>query len=181
MSAPRKRKIQRYGWIPDLPDQRDYVYAAPAALVPLPPRVDLRTGCPPVYLQGELGSCTAQAIAAAIEFNQKKQTQTDTFTPSRLFIYYNERVIEGTVDEDSGAMLRDGIKSVARQGAPHESLWPYKIPQFRTKPAAAAYRDAAKHQAVLYQRVPRTLAQFRGCLRSEEHTSELQSLRHLVC
>jgi len=167
MPAPRKLKIQRYGWIPDLPDQRDYVFAAPpAALEALPPSVDLRPGCPPVFEQGDLGSCTAQAIAAAIQFDQKKQAQADSFTPSRLFIYYNERVIEGTVNEDSGAMLRDGIKSVAKQGAPHETLWPYTLAKFRTKPAAAAYRDAAKHQAVRYQRVPRTLDQFRGCLAS---------------
>jgi C1A family cysteine protease len=167
MPAPRKLKIQRYGWIPDLPDQRDRVFATPVAtLEALPPRIDLRPGCPPVYEQGDLGSCTAQAIAAAIEFDQQKQAQTDGFTPSRLFIYYNERVIEGTVDEDSGAMLRDGIKSVAKQGAPHETLWPYTIPKFRTKPTGAAYRDAEKHQALLYQRVPRTLAQFKGCLAS---------------
>ena len=164
MTAPRKLKIKRYGWIPDLPDTRDYVFAAPPALEAIPRRADLRPGCPAVYSQGDLGSCTAQAIAAALEFDQRKQAQADAFTPSRLFIYYNERVIEGTVDEDSGAMLRDGIKSVSKQGAPHETLWPYKIPKFRTKPTAPAYRDAGNHQAVLYQRVPRTLDQFKGCL-----------------
>src|SRR5262249_7906168 len=167
MAAPRKLKIRRYGWIPDLPDHRDFVFAAPAAAVEaLPARTDLRPGCPPVYDQKDLGSCTAQAIAAALEFDQRKQTQTDAFTPSRLFIYYNERVIEGTVREDSGAMLRDGIKSVAKQGAPHETLWPYLVRKFRAKPPAAAYRDAGKHQALLYQRVPRTLEQFKGCLAS---------------
>src|SRR5207248_2380908 len=145
MPAPRKTKIQRYGWIPDLPDRRDRVFAAPAAtLLALPEHVDLRRGCPPVYNQGELGSCTAQAIAAAVQFDQAKQAQSDVFTPSRLFIYYNERVIEGTTDEDSGAMLRDGIKSVARLGAPHETLWPYVIPRFRARPSGAAYRDGER-------------------------------------
>lgn len=164
-AAPRKTKIQRYGWIPDLPDRRDYMFAAaPATVAALPPRTDLRAGCPSVYDQGDLGSCTAQAIAAAVQFDQVKQAQSDTFTPSRLFIYYNERAIEGTVDEDSGAMLRDGIKSVAKQGAPHETIWPYVIPKFRTRPPAAAYRDGERHQAVRYQRVPRALDQFRGCL-----------------
>ena len=161
----RTRKIKRYGWIPDLPDSRDRPFAAPSAtLGALPPRVDLRAQCPPVYDQGTLGSCTANAIAGALQFDELKQRQADAFTPSRLFIYYNERVIEGTVDEDAGAMLRDGIKSVARQGAPHEAVWPYRITKFRDKPNAAAYKDAANHQAVLYQRVPRTLDQMKGCL-----------------
>lgn len=165
MPAPRKTKIQRYGWIPDLPDRRDRVFAAPAATVAsLPPRLDLRPSCPPVYDQGALGSCTAQAIAAALQFDQAKQAQRDAFTPSRLFIYYNERSIEGTVDEDAGAMLRDGIKSVAKQGAPHETIWPYLIPKFRSKPSPAAYRDGSRHQALLYQRVPRLLEQLQGCL-----------------
>ena len=159
------RRIKRFGWIPDLPDQRDHVYAAPAQIGPLPASVDLRPACPPVYDQGQLGSCTANAIGAALEFDQMKQ-QTDVFTPSRLFIYYSERVMEGTVDEDSGAMIRDGIKSVAKQGAPHEKIWPYVIAKFRTKPSAAAYRDAKKHQAVLYQRVAQTPDQLKGCLAS---------------
>ena len=154
-----------YGWIPDLPDRRDFVYAAPLARLPkLPAKVDLRSGCPPVYDQGALGSCTANAIGAALEFGQMKQGQADIFVPSRLFIYYNERVIEGTVDEDSGAMIRDGVKSVAKLGAPHEQLWPYVIAKFRTKPSKPAYTDAERHQAILYQRVSRTITQMKGCL-----------------
>ena len=66
--------IQRYGWLPDLPDQRDHMYAAPAEfLTALPTNEDLRPGCPPVYDQGQLGSCTANAIGGAIEFEQMKQ------------------------------------------------------------------------------------------------------------
>src|SRR6202521_2528831 len=114
MTEPRK--IARYGWIPDLPDDRDHLYAAPPAfLSALPPHADLRAQCPGVYDQGQLGSCTANAIGGAIEFDRLKQSLPD-FVPSRLFIYYNERVIEGTVDMDSGAMIRDGIKRVAQTG-----------------------------------------------------------------
>src|SRR3984893_6029683 len=113
MTEPRK--IARYGWIPDLPDERDHIYAAPPQfLSALPPATDLRPQCPPVYDQGMLGSCTANAIGGAIEFDRLKQQLPD-FVPSRLFIYYNERVIEGTVDLDAGAMIRDGIQSVQRQ------------------------------------------------------------------
>src|SRR6266545_3366242 len=165
MAQPVRRKTKRYGWLPDLPDQRDRIFSAPSAtLRALPPRVDMRAQNPPIYDQGQLGSCTAQAIAGVLEFDQAKQQQADAFTPSRLFIYYNERAIEGTVEEDSGAMLRDGIKSVAKLGAPHETLWPYVIPKFRARPTAAAFRDGERHQALLYQRVPRALEQFKACL-----------------
>src|SRR5260221_14465919 len=124
----------------------------------------MRPQNPPIYDQGQLGSCTAQAIAAALEFDQAKQPQADVFIPSRLFIYYNERVIEGTVDEDSGAMLRDCIKSVAKQGGPHETLWPYAVSRFRQRPVAAVYKDGARHEAILYQRLPQSIDQLKGCL-----------------
>ena len=57
--------------------------------------------CPPVYDQGQLGSCTGNAIAGAVQFDREKQKLKPDFVPSRLFIYYGERVIEGTVDSDS--------------------------------------------------------------------------------
>jgi C1A family cysteine protease len=165
MPTTNSRRRRRYGWIPDLPDRRDRLFAArPEALGALPPRVDLRSACPAVYDQGRLGSCTANAIAAAVQFDQARQALRDVFTPSRLFIYYNERALEGTVDYDSGAMLRDGIKSVSNLGAPHEALWPYVIARFRTRPSPAAFRDGARHEAVLYQRLPHILEQLKACL-----------------
>src|SRR5947209_20497876 len=145
-----ERKIKGYGWSPDIPDGRDLMYAAPPEVVTqLPAVVDLRNQCPGVYDQGQLGSCTANAIGAALEFDQMKQ-QERAFTPSRLFIYYNERVIEGTVESDSGAQIRDGVKSVNKQGAPPETEWQYDIAKFRDKPPKNAYDDATRHQAILY-------------------------------
>jgi C1A family cysteine protease len=164
MTEPRK--IARYGWIPDLPDQRDHMYAAPPAfLTALPPSADLRPQCPGVYDQGQLGSCTANAIGAAIEFDRLKQKLPD-LVPSRLFIYYNERVIEGTVHSDSGAQIRDGIKTVASQGVCPEPEWPYDISKFTTKPSAKAYKDAIADRAVSYQSVTQDLNQMKGCLAS---------------
>jgi C1A family cysteine protease len=162
---PRSRKIKRYGWVPDLPDARDHLYAAPPEfLTALPPGVDLRDRCPKeVYDQGQLGSCTANAIAAAFEFEQLKQGVQD-FMPSRLFIYYNERVVEGTVDSDSGAMIRDGIKSVSKQGVCREDEWKYAVSAFTQKPPDQCYTDALQHQVTSYQRIPRVLNQMKGCL-----------------
>src|SRR5690242_18162494 len=148
MAVMSTRQIARYGWIPDLPDQRDHLYAAPVEmLAALPPSTDLRAGCPAVYDQGQLGSCTANAIAGAIEFDRLKQKLAD-FEPSRLFIYFNERTIEGTVGSDSGAQIRDGIKSVNKQGVCQDSDWPYDITKFTQKPPAKAYSDAKLDRAV---------------------------------
>ena len=159
-------KIKRYGWVADLPDHRDLMYAAPMqVLTALPTSADLRSKCPPVYDQGQLGSCTANAIAGAIEFDLMKENKTE-FMPSRLFIYYNERAIEGTVDSDSGAQIRDGIKSVADLGDCPEDLWPYDINKFTGKPSQNCYDNAVQHKAVQYQRVIRDLNQMKGCLAS---------------
>ena len=154
-----------YGWVRDLPDARDYLYSAPLFRFPqgLPAAVDLRPECPPVYDQGQLGSCTGNGIAGAVEFDQKKQGATE-YTPSRLFIYYNERVIEGTVSQDAGAQIRDGIKVVVKLGAPPESEWPYDTAEFAQKPPVQAYTDAKKDVVSSYARVAQDLTQMRGCL-----------------
>ncbi len=156
--------ISRFGWQPDLPDQRDYRYAAPpAVLTRIPEKTDLRPGCPTVYDQGELGSCTANAIGAAFEYGLIKQ-KAAAFTPSRLFIYYNERVIEHSVSNDSGAMIRDGMKTVNKEGACPEKDWPYLVSKFALKPAAACFTKALDHQVLSYHRIPRNLDQIRACL-----------------
>jgi len=161
------RKVKRYGWIPDLPDVRDHMYSAPApTLEALPPTVDLRKRCPAVLNQGPLGSCTANAIANAHLFDQLKQGAPSPFSPSRLFIYYNERVMEHTVAEDSGAMLRDGIKSIAKQGVCDEELWPYVVARFAQKPPPATFKAALDHQALSYQRLVQNVTQMKGCLAS---------------
>jgi C1A family cysteine protease len=167
-------QIARYGWVRDLPDQRDHLYAAPPQfLAALPAQVDLRAQCPPVYDQGQIGSCTANAIGAAHEFTQIKQklAAPAPFVPSRLFIYYNERQIEHTTGSDSGAQIRDGMKSIAQLGVCREDpTWPYDADPFppnnklTVKPSQAAYTEALKYQAIQYQRVPQVLSQMKGCL-----------------
>jgi C1A family cysteine protease len=159
------RKIARYGWLPDLPDHRDHVYTVPPAVAKtLPPRIDLRKLCPPVLDQSTLGSCTANAIANAHYFEQIKQGEIAPLLPSRLFLYYNQRAMAGTTDLDSGAMLRDAFKSIARHGVCSENRWPYEVAKFTKKPGVAAYKEALKQQTISYRRIPRKLRQLKGCL-----------------
>lgn len=156
------------GWIPDVPDQRDRLFTTyrtklrtPATL---PRSIDLRTFCSPVEDQGDLGSCTAQALVGNLELLQGKHGRPRTDF-SRLFVYYNERVREGTVGEDAGAMLRTGIKTLVADGVCHESLWPYAVAKFAAKPTARAYTTAKAHQVTGYYRLL-GLVDMLGCLAS---------------
>jgi len=164
-------KIAGYGWIADLPDGRDRVYSVPSSVnaAGLPAKADLRPQCPPVYDQGQIGSCTGNAIAAAVEFDRMKQG-LQAFEPSRLFIYYNERALEGTVNSDAGAQIRDGIKVVASQGTCGEGTkpgeWPYDPNVLTERPNPQCYSSAIKHKTVSYERIVRNLNQMKGCLAS---------------
>lgn len=111
------------------------------------------------------GNCTANAAAGALEFDQIKQ-KLPIFMPSRLFIYYNERVAEGTVSSDSGASLSESVQALASYGAPPETLWPYNANQFTVKPPANAYTAGAKNKAITYSSVNQDLNSIQSCLAS---------------
>lgn len=157
-----EKTIRVYGHIRDKYDPRDIQFKITAP-VTLPKLIDLRPDCPPVFDQGQLGSCTANAIAGAVMFDLMRQKMLP-FIPARLFIYYNERVMENTVNEDAGAQIRDGIKSINALGVPPEKFWPYDITKFAVKPPIEAYAAALKHQAVQYASIPQNLIQLRNCL-----------------
>lgn len=171
MVKPLIPRTGRYGWQPDLPDHRDFRYAVQRMRLEaprrLPEKVDLRGAwMSEPYDQGLLGSCTANAIGAALAYEHAKEG-LGSLMPSRLFIYYGERAMEGTIRSDAGAQIRDGIKVVAALGAPPEKLWPYDITKFTRKPAAKAYKAALKHKAIAYFRVEHTkLREMLGCLAS---------------
>jgi len=151
----------------DAPDSRDHAYSAPAALLKsLPNAVDLRPHCPPVYDQRPLQSCTANATAAAIEFERMKHGLTPRFTPSRLFIYYNERKLLGTQDKDAGAPLREAIKVLARHGDCPEHHWPYDVTKVNAEPPQPCYREAVRYEDMSYARLPQDLSQMKACLAS---------------
>lgn len=151
-----------YGWRRQLPDHRDMPLRL-AAPVTLPPHVDLRPAMPPVYDQGELGSCTANAIAAAVQYERRRQNLPD-FQPSRLAIYYAERALEHTTHTDSGAMIRDGMRVVNKTGVADEGLWPYDISKFARKPPTRYYAEAKKHLTTAYYAVQQDATAMRTAL-----------------
>jgi C1A family cysteine protease len=155
--------VRGYGWRRQLPDARDMLYAARLKAAP-PAEYDLRQAMPPVYDQGQLGSCTGNAIAAAMEYERDRQGLSD-FVPSRLFIYYNERALEGTASSDSGAVIKDGIKVVNSDGVCPETLWPYDIAMFTVKPPQRCYVAALIDRLVQYEAI-QTLGDLKDAISS---------------
>lgn len=125
----------------------------------LPSSVDLRSKMPPVWDQGQLGACTSFGTAVCFEYADK-----DAFEPSHLFIYYNERSMEGTINEDSGANISDGIKSLQTYGVCKESSWPYNISKFKVKPSATCYTEALRNRALNVANIRQDLTSMKTCL-----------------
>ena len=150
----KPRNSQKYSWIPDHPDARDHIFRGDVMPVQiLPSKIDLTPYMPLlVYDQLTLGSCTANASCMAVWFAMLKQKLGD-WNPSRLFEYYNSRDMEGTVNTDSGAMIRDAIKTINQVGICTEDMWPYDVTKFTWKPSADAYVEAQKTMAIKYERI----------------------------
>jgi C1A family cysteine protease len=150
-------------------DVRDHVYAGHLMFgtAAVPPKVDLTPHLGPVFDQGDLGSCTANACAGALEYEENIQNNNDAAVQlSRLFLYWNERELEGDVDQDAGGEIRDVVKVAAQYGAPFETTWPYVTEQFTVKPSLEAYSEGLKHKAMQYQAVPQVLTAFKHVLAS---------------
>lgn len=131
----------------------------------LPSVVDLTGLCSPIQDQGKAGSCTAHAMSGMLEFlelqdfREKVRMQPEEFAgkglhhPSRLFIYYNERLIENTPTEDSGASISDSVSSVVKYGFCDEVLWPYDLNNLLSAPNPAAYSQAMRHRCSSYRQL----------------------------
>ena len=148
----------------DTVDFRDRKYCAPMAVcLNLPIAVNLESKLPGVWDQQTIGSCTAHGCGEAVCSEEIKQRGTFTM-PSRLFVYWNPRVLEGTSDQDSGCQIRDVIKCLAKQGACPESEWIYDVSKYAVKPPDQCFVDGVKEQALKYESVPNDLAHIKGSL-----------------
>lgn len=152
---------KHYGFKKQSEDKRDILFNK--TVTTFPSKIDLRSVNPPIYDQSTLGSCTANGIARIIEFDLMKQ-KLPIFMPSRLFIYYNERSIEGTIKQDSGANIRDGIKTINTLGVCDERVWTYNIAKFKQKPPAICYTDALKVVSIKYMTVTQDLNTIKSAL-----------------
>lgn len=153
---------ERMGWLPDIPDYRDRrlsahpvvglgVMGAPTP-EELPAFISLRDHCPPVRDQGQLGSCTGFAHASAVGYLNRVDVDPRKPNFSESWMYYQARKIEGSINEDAGAYIRDGAKVLATLGIPNESYWPYVIDRFTDMPTRTAYKEAERWKVGPYYR-----------------------------
>lgn len=140
----------KYKFRADPRDLRDRLYTP--TQTPPRVRVDLRAWATTIEEQDHLGSCTGQAAVGAYELQMffEKQYRLDL---SRLFVYYNSRLVGGDVTQDEGAYIRDVIKALKEYGVCAEVLWPYKIDQFAVRPDEGSYEDAKKRTIKNYYRL----------------------------
>jgi C1A family cysteine protease len=133
----------------------------------VPTKVDLSPDMPPVYDQGQLGSCTANACNANFQFQAMKQKEPDQLVPSRLFEYYNSRItqIPASPNEDSGASLSVSIECLNKFGVCDEKDYPYVIADFTKKPPGDLYDKAKYHKCFESKRIIPNHDQMKGCLR----------------
>lgn len=156
------------GWLPDYPDFRDYTFEnmeneelnrllSPIGLdrvdvTTLPSSVDMRSWCSPIENQGQLGSCTANAGAGAVEYFENRAFGR-YLDASRLFLYKATRNF-AKLSGDSGAFLRSTMGALTLFGVPPEEYWPYtdKTPDFDKEPTAFCYSFAANYKSIKYFR-----------------------------
>jgi C1A family cysteine protease len=162
------------GWLPDLPDYRDYspehekikpmleeIRLAEPEKVSLPPSVDLRSWCSSIEDQGPLGSCTAQAGVGLIEYYERKAFGIH-IDASRLFLYKATRNLLGWTG-DTGAFIRSTMGAMVLFGVPPEKYWPYTTKKptpvapptihFDMEPPAFCYAFAQNYQTINYYRL----------------------------
>lgn len=153
------------GWLPPLPDTRDYTPDHPkvGALLkgmkvteakmkaPLQAKkVDFRQYCSPVKDQGNLGSCTAHAAVGIVEYFQNR-TFKKHIEGSELFVYKATRQLMGLAG-DTGAWLRNTMGALVLCGVAPETYWPYtdSDPEFDREPPAFVYSVADNYETLKY-------------------------------
>lgn len=123
-----------------------------SAPVKLPDSVNLIPDCSPIADQGSLGCCSGFGIAKG--FRECLLIKSGSYIPlSPMFEYYNERAMEGNINDDSGASIRDGMMALNKIGVCPESDYPYEVTKFTLTPSQQAYNDASKYKINSYYRV----------------------------
>ncbi len=164
VEIPEVGQIVGTGWLPSLPDLRDFTDEEPKIaemveklglpkgeeLEASPEKVDLRDWCSPVENQKTLGSCTAHAAVGIVEYFQRRAFGKH-LEGSHLFVYKATRNLM-QVTGDTGAWLRNTMGALRLCGVPEEKYWPYTDakPAFDEEPPSFVYAVADNYEALKY-------------------------------
>jgi len=113
--------------------------------------INLKSKFPNVYDQGKIGSCTAIALCSIYEYD------TTNFIGSKLFLYYNERLLINQTENDSGAYIKDGIECLKTYGICEEKYWKYTIDNLFKEPSKEAYNNAKNNYLIEGINIPNEL------------------------
>jgi C1A family cysteine protease len=144
----------------DVHDERDYRFTP--TLTTVPSAADLRSNCPAIYNQLPLQSCSAHAISSALQMLAAASGEALEM-PSRLFLYYNSRLLANEASVDGGATIRNAMKATAKPGVCPETLWPYDPTKVATEPARSAY-EGVETRSREYFRIDQELPKIKACI-----------------
>lgn len=147
---------RKYGFVPPTsppPTEPHRWYQMPpehVEAVMLPKQFDLgpKFASIPIYDQGSLGSCVAQAWAAVVAFIRQKEHLPNQWAPSRLAIYYDARRVLGNTTTDSGSTVSAASATLTYQGVFAEPFWPYDPTKVLVEPPPSYYAAAKPHRIV---------------------------------
>lgn len=146
-------------------DRRDHQIKLLNPKLKISKSVNLKSQLSYVFDQGRIGSCTANSTSSMYSWIVQKNNG-QLFIPSRLFLYYNTRLIQGTVGYDSGASLRDTMKSLKDYGVCPETSWAYLYENLFTTPTPSCYVEGLNHQALSYASVTISLVSMKNVLQT---------------
>lgn len=158
------KRTKGMGWERDIPDYRDCNAGSPEikelrakskrlkkTAKDRPSSIDLRQWCSPIEDQEDIGSCTANAGVALLEYFQRR-AYGEHLDGSRLFLYKAARNLLGWKG-DQGAYLRTTMKAMVLFGVPPELYWPYQTRRYDVEPPAFCYAFAQSYKTLKYYRL----------------------------
>ncbi len=146
------------GWLKEPDDDRDHDAPEPLSALKSPSVTTAKyqssyiipqSEFTPIKNQKSLGSCTAHAGCAQLEYYIKRKTNKNV-NLSELFLYLETRRNLGWELEDTGAYLRTTMKTMVSIGICLEKYWPYKIKKFTENPPAFIYPRADDYKVESY-------------------------------
>jgi len=140
-----------FGWKPGAKTIEGEMYFSPIGFGTLPEEFTLKDKfTQPIQTQSHIPSCVAHAISSLIYYRMTRES-------SRLFTYYNARLIEGSIGKFVGTTIESGIQTLSKWGWCDEANWEYNTNKCNIAPSSSLYVEAEQNKIANAKRLPRDL------------------------